>query len=200
MRPIYTTMSEQIADIIRKDIITGYLKEDEPIRESDLSKKFNVSHGPIRDAFKVLTKEGFLVSKPNVGVRVAMHPTEKTLKIIRNVRYTIESSILENEFDNYNEQDIETLRTIMKSMSSAITVNDHYLVIDLDMSFHKVLMGKHTESHVQEMWQSAVNMMMFPYTKEMDFSATITEHELIVDALEAGDKELCIRYLGENIK
>jgi len=42
------TLWQQIADVLREDIIRGKIKPGERIVEEDIAEKFHVSRGPVR--------------------------------------------------------------------------------------------------------------------------------------------------------
>ena len=71
---IYRTLPEQIAARLRQEVLSSKLKPGDPLREVDLSERFGVSRGPVREAFRQLTQQGLLVLEPNKGVRVAQNP------------------------------------------------------------------------------------------------------------------------------
>lgn len=52
--------SEVIVKHLREAIIAGRLEEDEPIRQDDIAKMFNVSKIPVREALKRLEAEGLV--------------------------------------------------------------------------------------------------------------------------------------------
>jgi DNA-binding GntR family transcriptional regulator len=52
--------SEVIVKHLREAIIAGKLEEDEPIRQDDIAKTFNVSKIPVREALKRLEAEGLV--------------------------------------------------------------------------------------------------------------------------------------------
>ena len=45
-----TRLRDQIVDRLREEIVLGKFSEGEPLRETPLAKRFDVSRGPIRDA------------------------------------------------------------------------------------------------------------------------------------------------------
>nr|WP_231884996.1 GntR family transcriptional regulator [Alteromonas stellipolaris] len=64
------SVRDQIADVLRSDIISGELASNTKLNEIQLAERFEVSRGPIRDVILKLTKEGLLISKSNVGASV----------------------------------------------------------------------------------------------------------------------------------
>lgn len=62
-----------MADLInqlKNDILMGVLTRGVPLRQQDLSARYNVSRIPIRDAIATLKNQGWLVSHGKVGVMV----------------------------------------------------------------------------------------------------------------------------------
>ena len=55
------TLWQQIADVLREDIIRGKIKPGERIVEEDIAEKFHVSRGPVREALRHIGEEGFVV-------------------------------------------------------------------------------------------------------------------------------------------
>jgi len=54
------TVPEQIALAVGDQIISGELAPGARIVEADLSARFNVSRGPVRDAIRILEREGLV--------------------------------------------------------------------------------------------------------------------------------------------
>ena len=85
-------LREQIVERLRGEILSGRLTEGTPFREVELSERFGVSRGPIREALQQLTHEGMLVSLRNCGVRVAPDPPDSIRQLVVPIRQTIGSS------------------------------------------------------------------------------------------------------------
>ena len=75
------SVREQIADVLRSDIISGELEPNAKLNEQKLAERFGTSRGPIRDVLIKLTKEGLLVSKDNVGSSVSSPLTPELQKL-----------------------------------------------------------------------------------------------------------------------
>ena len=64
------TLWQQIADVLREDIIRGKIKPGERIVEEDIAEKFHVSRGLVREALRHIGEEGFVVYESHKGSTV----------------------------------------------------------------------------------------------------------------------------------
>ncbi len=81
--------SEVIAKHLREAIISGHFAEDEPIRQDDIARMFNVSKIPVREALKRLEAEGLVQFLRNKGA-VVTRISEPELAQIFEVRVLLE--------------------------------------------------------------------------------------------------------------
>lgn len=65
------SIPEEIAAILREEILDGVQPPDAPLRQGHLAVRFGTSQAPIREALRSLEAEGLAVASPNRGVRVA---------------------------------------------------------------------------------------------------------------------------------
>jgi len=197
---VFYTISEQIVQQIKNDIFNGKLQPGESLREVPMAKKYNVSRGPVRDALKVLSKEGFLIAKPNVGVTVAPPPSDEVVKEIIVLRRQLERFALYNTLDNYTAEDIDTLKQIMSKMREACVQNDNRAFVTMDLNFHKEIVKKHDDRHLLGIWNELVFRMMFNYNRLTHLMDSCEEHENILRAIESKNIELAIELLEKNIQ
>ena len=118
-----TTLSGQIYDILRQDILTQQIRLGEKLTLKQLQERFGVSSTPIREALTRLTEDELVVSCSNIGVNVisieeqdlkelyeftgdldalailytSRYPDQKTVEkaLTENIRYT--EAVLEKE-------------------------------------------------------------------------------------------------------
>lgn len=64
------TLSEQIYEILRNDILTCTIRPGEKLTLKSLQARFGVSSTPVRDALTRLSDEGLAVYYSNIGVNV----------------------------------------------------------------------------------------------------------------------------------
>ncbi len=67
---IKATLSEQIYEILREDIISQNIKSGQKLTLKALQERFEISSTPIREAMNRLSQEGLLEHITNVGAKV----------------------------------------------------------------------------------------------------------------------------------
>lgn len=70
MNLVKNTLSEQIYQILRNDILTQAIPLGEKLTLKTMQERFGVSSTPIRDAFTRLTEDGLVNYYSNIGVSV----------------------------------------------------------------------------------------------------------------------------------
>lgn len=197
---IFRTLPEQIAARLQQDILGGHLKPGEPLREADLSERFGVSRGPVREAFRQLVQQGLLVLEPNKGVRVAQNPSVEVRPLVVQLRRTIEAFVLESIFDRITDDDIERWADILNDIKAACEANDLNALTDNDLRFHQAIIKSHDDRDLFTLWQPIAMRMMMQYNRLDDLMDSYREHKRILDAIRARDKTAAIKALSTNIQ
>lgn len=197
---IFRTLPEQIAARLQQDILGGHLKPGEPLREADLSERFGVSRGPVREAFRQLVQQGLLVLEPNKGVRVAQNPSDEMRPLVVQLRRTIEVYVLESIFDRITDSDIDTWQAILNDIRTACELNDLNALTNYDLRFHQAIVKSHDDRDLFTLWQPIAMRMMMQYNRLDDIMDSYREHKLILDAIRARDRKAAIEALSTNIQ
>ena len=197
---IFRTLPEQIAARLQQDILGGQLKPGDPLREVDLSERFGVSRGPVREAFRQLTQQGLLVLEPNKGVRVAQNPSVEVRPLVVQLRRTIEVFVLESIFNRITDSDIDTWQAILNDIKSACESNDLNALTDHDLRFHQAIIKSHDDRDLFTLWQPIAMRMMMHYNRLDDIMDSYREHKRILDAIRARDRRAAIEALSTNIQ
>ena len=197
---IYRTLPEQIAARLRQDVLSSKLKPGAPLREIDLSERFGVSRGPVREAFRQLTQQGLLVLEPNKGVRVAQNPSVEVRPLVVELRRTIERFVLESIFERITAADIELWEDILADIRQACERNDVDALTEHDLRFHQAIIQSHDDKDLFALWQPIAMRMMMHYNRLDDIMDSYREHERILDAIRAGDRAAAVAALTANIQ
>jgi len=197
---IFRTLPEQIAARLQQDILAGQLQPGDPLREVDLSERFGVSRGPVREAFRQLTQQGLLVLEPNKGVRVAQNPSVEVRPLVVQLRRTIEVFVLESIFDRITADDLAVWDEILDDIKSACESNDLNALTDHDLRFHQAIVKSHDDRDLFTLWQPIAMRMMMQYNRLDDLMESYREHKRILDAIRSGDQRAAIEALSTNIQ
>ncbi len=197
---IYRTLPEQIAARLRQEVLSSKLKPGDPLREVDLSERFGVSRGPVREAFRQLTQQGLLVLEPNKGVRVAQNPSVEVRPLVVELRRTIETFVLDGIFDRITEEDIGFWADILSEIKLACESNDVEALTDADLRFHQAIIQSHDDKDMFTLWQPIAMRMMMHYNRLDDIMESYREHERILDAIRRGDRAAALGALELNIQ
>ena len=76
-----STLRAHIAEQLRAAILAGDIAPGSPLVETALSRRFEVSRGPLREALRQLVEEGLLVTVPYTGTHVASLSVEDVHEI-----------------------------------------------------------------------------------------------------------------------
>ena len=194
------TLPEQIANRLRQDILAGKFKPREPLREHEISARFGVSRGPIREVFRQLTQQGLLVTEPNKGVYVATRPSEAMRPLLIQLRLLVESFVLVSIFDQITTEQIAAWEAILAEIESACKRDDSGGLIEHDMRFHQAILGAYEDESIIILWQTIVLRMMIDYHRHGDLMDSYHEHKRILDAIRAGDRQAALAALRANIQ
>ena len=197
---IYRTLPEQIAARLRQEVLSSKLKPGDPLREVDLSERFGVSRGPVREAFRQLTQQGLLVLEPNKGVRVAQNPSVEVRPLVVQLRRTIETFVLESIFERITEDDVSRWEDILADIKLACESNDVDALTEHDLRFHQAIIRSHDNKDLFALWQPIAMRMMMQYNRLADIMDSYREHQRILEAIRLGDKAAAIGALSTNIQ
>ena len=197
---IYRTLPEQIAARLQREVLSSKLKPGDPLREMDLSERFGVSRGPIREAFRQLTQQGLLVLEPNKGVRVAQNPSVEVRPLVVQLRRKIETFVLDSIFDRITADDLAEWDKILADIKAACESNDVDALTEHDLRFHRAIVQSYDDKDLFALWQPIMMRMLMHYNRLDDIMESYREHKRILDAIHSGQKAEAIRALEANIQ
>ena len=197
---IYRTLPEQIAARLRQEVLSSKLKPGDPLREMDLSQRFGVSRGPVREAFRQLTQQGLLVLEPDKGARVAQNPSVEVRPLVVQLRRAIETFVLDSIFQRITDADIARWDEILSEIHAACLSHDVDALTDADLRFHQAIIQSHDDRDIFTLWQPVAMRMMMQYARHEDIMESHREHQRILDAIRKGDKACAIQALQANIQ
>ncbi len=130
-------LREQIYNQLIKDIVAGRLNSGEKLLEGELTKRFNVSRTPVREALFLLEKEGYISHKKNIGA-VVRKITEEDVKEIFEIVAQLEGYATERIcFANNIGKKIFELNMLQEKMEHFSKIKDYYNYQKVNIEFHR---------------------------------------------------------------
>jgi DNA-binding GntR family transcriptional regulator len=189
---------DSITNVIRRELLSGKLKFDEPIREQKLASRFGTSRGPVRDALMQLTQEGVLEYLPNKGVRVSSPLTDQEREIVVSMRLELEKFCMKKFLPQASEEDLQNISLLLERLSHACEQASLPEVAECDLALHRYWVAQ-ASPHLESTWLGLSVRMIMKYSRLANYEQAIDEHTRIVDAIVKKDVERALFYLGENI-
>lgn len=130
--------TDQIYRALRADILNAALLPGEAMSEARMAVQFGVSRTPVREAFKRLVEEGFLVVVPQVGTFVA--PIDlAAVYDSQFVRETLECRTVSLAAERIDAAGKAALDNLIAQQRMALKAGDRPNFFRLDEAFHTEL-------------------------------------------------------------
>lgn len=143
------TLAEQLANRLRRDILRGKLQPGASVKERDNATELGVSRTPMREAIRILAKEGLISLRPSRSPIVAVSDyqdvADQTVVLI-----ALETLSGELACKHATAADLEKLQQIMAHMDAHFDTSDPLDMFEIDMSFHTAIaQASHNQALVE---------------------------------------------------
>lgn len=132
------TLPQQIADQIRRDILRGKLAPGAVIKERDSALEMGVSRTPMREAIRMLAKEGLVLLRPSRSPIVA-RLSRKDVSDQAVVLVALEQLSAELACKNATQEDLDEIEKILDYMAENFDRKDPLEIFEVDMTFHSAI-------------------------------------------------------------
>lgn len=181
------TISDEIRDYLRDNIISGTYPTGYRIVESQIAREFGVSQAPVREALLQLEGMGLVASKPYVGSYVLPFNVD-VIKQAYELRDILEAYAAALAIDKIDENDIDELNQHLNNMREALRRNNRQTIIDEDTNLHSVLVKKVDNPLLLKMWEmSSVQWANLTISYYDDLDYIVESHVKIVEYIKSKD-------------
>ncbi|UGA56810.1 GntR family transcriptional regulator [Vibrio sp. VB16] len=146
------SLTENVAESLRRSIVSGELGLGQSLSEASLSETFGVSKTPVREALFLLKQEGLIDIIPQKGSFV-FQPSEKSIVELCNFRSFLEPIALNESMRNNPEKFLECLEICIVKMEHKFKNKDLKAFLLLDGEFHESFFEFCGNSLVQKSYQ-----------------------------------------------
>lgn len=201
--PLSLRTSAGVADIIRREILAGTLKPNQPLMERNIAQELGVSRTPVREALFALQGEGLVELVPRKYARVRK-VSYTDISQIYSLRLVLESHAAEAAAQFADDQailDIETAFIRQKNLSKTCTAIEQ---TDADLAFHAAIAAASgskilvTVTHQVLAFTAALRSRV-KYDAAQTRTA-LAQHKAVLGAIKAREPENAARLMAEHIQ
>lgn len=182
---------EQVANILRRNILDGVLRPGMPVPEQQVASELGVSRNSVREATRMLTPEGLLQHHMHRGVIVTEVGPEDVAGIYQ-IRTIVEGAAVEAAV-GLEAAAFEALAKAAAGMRKAAEEENEQAALDNDMAFHHAFVGLLGNRRMQGFHaglQAELRLGMWLVTKVLDdLDQLASEHEQLLRLLVEGRRK-----------
>jgi len=190
-------------DILRRGILDGALKPGERLRLSRIAKDLDLSEMPVREALRLLQREGLVVMHLHRGAEVAKLSFQHAWNI-EEVRLQLEARACLLAAAFHDDASCARLRSILTEMEAV--PDDPVSLARINRNFHTELMSlapnAFMREHVQELWDRAWQLSSASFFEFMPhrMAQLPVEGRIILDCILARDSRRFEAFLQNRIR
>ncbi|MGV9869064.1 GntR family transcriptional regulator [Rhodococcus koreensis] len=204
LQPINSgTRREEVADSIRRALLTGELQPGQRIKEVELAAVLGVSRPTLREAVHVLIHEGTLIQEPYKGIRVAQTSPHALLDLAE-VRVSLETTAALRLAADPTRGGLDTLRQALDDHRTAIASGDVVASDLTHLEFHRTLWLASGNEMLIKIWPLVAAQIRMAMTVDQatryDPDRDLAMHARLVDVIELGDPDIIRAEVTRHIR
>jgi DNA-binding GntR family transcriptional regulator len=187
---------------VRDAILRAEIAPGEEIRQERVARELQVSRTPLREALRMLEREGLVDAAPNRSYR-ASHYSLPDLEQLYIMRLPLEAAAIRLTIPQLGSREIGALEGEMAQMGHFAQIRDYELWEVPHRAFHAGLVAKAGERITRVLRQLSDHSERYRrlYTTQLPlaWSRGVDQHRGILDACAAGDADLGARRLAQHL-
>jgi DNA-binding GntR family transcriptional regulator len=201
--PAPRTRAEAVVGHLREQIRTGKLAPGTPLRQVRIAVELGVSTTPVREAFRVLAREGLVRHDPHRGAVVFL-PSLQELAENYEIRCALEPLAARHAAQLISDEALARLEVLMQAITDE--VSDRHVHGELNRAFHSEIHRAARRPRLAEFIDTCRNnasgyIALVDSTEDPTYAARIrAEHEDILNALRSRDPLHAKRAMSAHLK
>jgi len=188
-----------IAATLREEILSGVLPPGTALGQEDIAKRFSISRIPVREALRLLERDGLASIIANKGARVTPLTIED-LNEISEMRIASETLALSRAVPNLSNAHLDQAAEVQTRLEGAPSC----MFGPLNAEFHRILYAPAKRprllAHIETLSLLSERYLR-RVTETLDHSdQSHREHHMILSACNARDTDHAVATLTDHIK
>jgi len=184
---------------LRAAILSGEIPEGATTSQAMLAERFGVGRTPLREALRMLQREGLVISQPNHRVRIAELSSEDAEELYI-MRIALEAVAIRVTVPVLTSADLAELDGLMAQMDHYMKLRDHVGHREPHRQFHYRLVyaaGPRVSERIDELFDHAERYRR-RFGAADTWESRRAEHRAILDAVGDGDREAAADLLADH--
>jgi len=181
------TAADDVFKQLHNDIVSLQILPGTKLSESDIAKKSDVSHQPVREAFARLSNLGLLTIRPHKATLVRKISNKEILNA-RFVRTAIEIEVARKACESATRADFRKFDLNLRAQAEATLKNDARAFHALDYAFHRLICdaaeAEFAFSAIAENKSQIDRVSMLTLAESDQMLELLEDHSGMVDALK----------------
>jgi DNA-binding GntR family transcriptional regulator len=193
--------TEAVHALVREAILRGELDPDEPLSQVQLAKRLGVSRTPLREALRMLQREGLVDSEPNRRVRVAPLSVAD-LEQVYAARIVIEALAVRLSVPLLEDGDLKALARALRELETATRARDAERWDAAHSRYHALLRrraGARIERLAAELSDHSDRYRRVYLARPSARASAAAEHVAIYDACRERDASAASSRLAQHL-
>jgi DNA-binding GntR family transcriptional regulator len=188
--------SRSIYVALRERILSNDIEPGTRLVMREVGNQYKASDIPVREALRMLERDGLVETAPYVGARVTTLTT-KEVEETYFIRSHLESVATGLAADRITEGELAELDALMAKMGAAVEAQDGPAFSDLNREFHRTIIASCGNDMLRDLtmdiWQRHSGFQRVFRSVPERLGISQGEHEGIMAALRAHDSEEAAR-------
>ena len=187
-----STKTEYVYDNLRREILSGALKPDQRLRLGELASRYATSEMPVREALRMLHRDGLIIMHNHRGAMVSKLSAERAAEYVE-VRMLLETYAASSSTPFHTDESIAKLRQIQERMENAVEAGQSGKFRQLNRELHEAIYAPCPNSVLKstleelwdQVWRARSESIFDADSKRM--TGALAEHAAIVKAIASRD-------------
>ena len=184
------TLWEGAADAVRRAIMTGELPDGARVSEASLAETLGISRAPVRDAIRVLVREGLLQQGAWATTVIGCSPDD--IRQLFELRAHLEVYAIQRAAAALADEAREELSAATQQMLAAAGRADPSAYTGADLAFHRALVRAARDRWLLSAWENmapviAATLTLGVHPSSRSSQEIATGHEQILHFVLDGD-------------
>ena len=185
---IKQTLSEQIYNILKEDILSGRILMGDKLTNRELQERFQVSSTPVRDAINRLSKDGLTQEVSKSGAQLITFDYSYANELNDFITFLASKAVMLSGTESDTETLVEKLLMYEEEMARAKTSIDYF---EADFRYHKVFFDYCGNRFMKETYKQynfiRTLLIRFAIRTEEERELGIRQHRKITQVYQSGD-------------